>query len=52
LAIVRAIAEAHGGSVAAERSPEGGARIVLELARFSARPAPGRLAGAPLGASA
>jgi two-component system OmpR family sensor kinase len=52
LAIVRAIAEAHGGSVAAERSPEGGAKIVLELARFSARPARGRPAGAPLGASA
>jgi len=51
LAIVRAIAEAHGGSVAAERSPEGGARIVLELTRFSATPAPGRLAGAPFGAS-
>jgi signal transduction histidine kinase len=52
LAIVRAIAEAHGGRVAAERSSEGGARIVLELARFSARPARGRPAGAPLGASA
>jgi two-component system, OmpR family, sensor kinase len=38
LAIVRAIAEAHGGTVAAEQSPEGGARIVLELAQFSAAP--------------
>jgi two-component system OmpR family sensor kinase len=36
LAIVRAIAEAHGGSVAAEPSPDGGAKIVLELAHFSA----------------
>jgi two-component system OmpR family sensor kinase len=52
LAIVRAIAEAHGGTVAAERSPEGGARIVLELTRFTATPARGRPAGAPLGASA
>jgi two-component system OmpR family sensor kinase len=46
LAIVRAIAEAHGGHVSAEESPEGGARIVLELPgfsraepRFRARPA-------------
>ncbi len=31
LAIVRAIAEAHGGRVTAGASPEGGARIVLEL---------------------
>jgi signal transduction histidine kinase len=35
LAIVRAIAEAHGGLVAAESSSEGGARMVLELPRFS-----------------
>jgi two-component system, OmpR family, sensor kinase len=48
LAIVRAIAEAHGGHVAAQESPEGGARIVLELPGFSraaprsrARPADG-----------
>jgi two-component system OmpR family sensor kinase len=34
LAIVRAIAEAHGGRVTAGASPEGGARIVLELPRF------------------
>lgn len=38
LAIVRAIADAHGGRVTAEESAEGGARIVLELGRFSARP--------------
>ncbi|MHB8235533.1 MAG: sensor histidine kinase [Solirubrobacteraceae bacterium] len=37
LAIVRAIAEAHAGRVRAEESAEGGARIVLELGRFSAR---------------
>jgi two-component system, OmpR family, sensor kinase len=36
LAIVRAVAEAHGGRVAAGSSPEGGARIELELPRFSA----------------
>jgi signal transduction histidine kinase len=36
LAIVRAIVEAHGGQVAAGRSPEGGARIEVELARFNA----------------
>jgi signal transduction histidine kinase len=36
LAIVRAIADAHGGSVAAGASPEGGARIELELPGFRA----------------
>lgn len=36
LAIVRAIAAAHGGTVTAGRSPEGGARIELELAGYSA----------------
>jgi two-component system, OmpR family, sensor kinase len=35
LAIVSAIAEAHGGSVAAEGSPEGGARMEIELPRFT-----------------
>lgn len=35
LAIVRAIAEAHGGRVAASQSPAGGARIELELPRFT-----------------
>ncbi|HEY4450394.1 MAG TPA: HAMP domain-containing sensor histidine kinase [Solirubrobacteraceae bacterium] len=39
LAIVRAIADAHGGSVSAGESPEGGARIELELAGFMAREA-------------
>jgi two-component system, OmpR family, sensor kinase len=34
LAIVRAIAEAHGGLVAASATPEGGARIELELPNF------------------
>ena len=36
LAIVRAIAEAHGGRVAASLSPEGGARVELELGSFVA----------------
>jgi len=35
LAIVSAIVEAHGGRVAAGRSPEGGARIEVELPGFS-----------------
>jgi signal transduction histidine kinase len=35
LAIVRAIAEAHGGLVVAGRSPEGGARVALELPHFT-----------------
>ncbi len=35
LAIVRAIADAHGGSVGAGASPEGGARIELELPGFA-----------------
>jgi two-component system OmpR family sensor kinase len=35
LAIVRAVAEAHGGSVAAGESPEGGARLELELSGFT-----------------
>jgi two-component system, OmpR family, sensor kinase len=34
LAIVRAIAEAHGGQVTAEASEEGGASVVLELPGF------------------
>jgi signal transduction histidine kinase len=37
LAIVHAIAEAHGGRAAAGRSPEGGARIEVELPRFAPR---------------
>jgi signal transduction histidine kinase len=38
LAIVRAIADAHGGSVRAEVSPEGGARMILELPGFVSSP--------------
>ncbi len=37
LAIARAIVAAHQGSIWAEASPQGGARIVLELPRFEAR---------------
>jgi signal transduction histidine kinase len=48
LAIVSAIAEAHGGSVAAGRSPEGGARIEIELPRFTSG---GRARHAPEAAS-
>jgi two-component system, OmpR family, sensor kinase len=47
LAIVRAIAVAHGGHVAAGESPEGGARMVLELPRFSAGAEVDREAGSP-----
>jgi two-component system, OmpR family, sensor kinase len=36
LAIVRAIADAHGGTVLAGASPEGGARVELELPGFRA----------------
>jgi signal transduction histidine kinase len=36
LAIVRAIVEAHGGRVTAGATPDGGARIALELPRFVA----------------
>ena len=39
LAIVRAIVQAHGGYVAASASPEGGARIELELPGFRPRTA-------------
>jgi signal transduction histidine kinase len=39
LAIVRAIADAHGGWVRASASPEGGARIELELPGFAPAPA-------------
>jgi signal transduction histidine kinase len=42
LAIVRAIAAAHGGTVTAGRSPEGGARIELELAGYRAEQLGGR----------
>jgi signal transduction histidine kinase len=37
LAIVRAIADAHEGRVAAGESPEGGARMELELSGFTSR---------------
>lgn len=37
LAIVRAIAHAHGGGVAAGASPEGGARVSFELPGFTRR---------------
>jgi signal transduction histidine kinase len=40
LAIVRAIAQAHGGSVAASSSPEGGARVELTLPGFTPAHAP------------
>jgi two-component system, OmpR family, sensor kinase len=36
LAIVRAIADAHGGHVSAEQASHGGARLILELGRFTA----------------
>jgi signal transduction histidine kinase len=36
LAIVRGIVERHGGRVAADRSPLGGARFVIELPRYQA----------------
>jgi signal transduction histidine kinase len=35
LAIVRAVVEAHGGRVAAGQSPEGGARVEIELPGFA-----------------
>ena len=38
LAIVRAIADAHGGGVSAGGSPEGGARMELELPGFTQPP--------------
>jgi two-component system, OmpR family, sensor kinase len=55
LAIVRAIVQAHGGRVAASESPEGGARIEIELAGFAASPelaAAGRGEGLTAGARA
>jgi signal transduction histidine kinase len=46
LAIVRAIAEAHGGSVVASDVPGGrGARIELELPRFTPTPRANALHG-------
>jgi signal transduction histidine kinase len=55
LAIVRAIVEAHGGRVSASRSPEGGARMEIELDGFmaSSRPTVARQSrGLPAGAAA
>jgi heavy metal sensor kinase len=46
LAIARAIAEAHGGTIYAGESPEGGARIVIELPGFTAPPPDARYAPA------
>jgi two-component system OmpR family sensor kinase len=52
LAIVRAVAEAHGGTVSAGESPEGGARVVIELPGFEpSEPAP-REDAAPVRSSA
>jgi two-component system, OmpR family, sensor kinase len=51
LAIVRAIADAHGGSVSAGESPEGGARIELELPGFTPAPPGPRPARAQVGAA-
>jgi signal transduction histidine kinase len=48
LAIVRAIADAHGGSATASASPEGGARIVLELPGFSPASPPEQAAEQPV----
>jgi signal transduction histidine kinase len=40
LAIVRGIVEAHGGRVSASQSPEGGARIEIQLGGFRPSPQP------------
>jgi len=52
LAIARAIADAHGGSVMAERSPEGGARIELRLPGFAQAHAAVAAHGEPVDAPA
>ena len=48
LAITRAVAEAHGGTIAAGESPEGGARIEMVLPGLRARSGP-RAGGAERG---
>jgi signal transduction histidine kinase len=40
LAIARAVAEAHGGGISAGESPEGGARVAIELPGFTAGAGP------------
>jgi signal transduction histidine kinase len=50
LAIVRAIVEAHAGRVSASDSPEGGARMEIELGGFT--PSPRRGEGLATGAAA
>jgi signal transduction histidine kinase len=60
LAIVRAIVEAHGGRASASKSPEGGARMEIELDGFTAasqppahtEPSRGPAAGATVGGEA
>jgi signal transduction histidine kinase len=52
LAIVRAIAEAHGGWVSARKSAAGGARIELELPRFTLARTPQPMRVEPVGAPA
>jgi signal transduction histidine kinase len=48
LAIGRAIAEAHGGAIYAGESPEGGARVVIELPGFTPlRPSAGSASDEP-----
>ena len=37
LAIARAVAEAHGGGISAGESPEGGARVAIDLPGFVAQ---------------
>jgi heavy metal sensor kinase len=45
LAIVRAVAEAHGGYATAENRPEGGARMSVFLRIYAGPPAPARSQG-------
>ena len=48
LAIARAIVEAHGGTIAAGESPEGGARVAIELPGFAAVDEPAELPEMPV----